>query len=78
MTQRNSKFVKDSDTTTILYMIAMIVTSFLCTAFSTWAIVEFILYLVKDNPFNWVSLWLTIAAFVLEIFFFIRAWLADN
>ena len=23
-----------------------------------WAIIEFILYLVKDKPFNWISIWL--------------------
>jgi hypothetical protein len=47
--------------------------SFLLTGFGIWAIVEFILYLVKDNPFNFTSLWLTISAFVLDVFFLFNA-----
>lgn len=34
---------------------------------SAWAIVSFVLYLVKDRPFDWASLWLTGAATVLAI-----------
>ena len=30
-----------------------------------WAVVEFILYLAKDHPFNWWSLWLCIIFWVL-------------
>ena len=55
----------------------LIVAGFLFSGFGTWAIVEFILYLVKDNPFNWWSLGLTITALVVEIFFFIKAALSD-
>lgn len=32
-----------------------------------WAGVEFIIYLFKDDPFNWWSLWLTIIFFVLMV-----------
>lgn len=32
-----------------------------------WAIVEFILYLVKDKEFNWWSVWLTIIFIVTAI-----------
>jgi hypothetical protein len=55
-----------------LYMLVMIVASFALTAFGIWAIVEFILYLVKDDPFNKLSLWLTIGAFVTEIICFFK------
>lgn len=59
-----------------LYFVGMILMSALLSIFGIWAIVEFVLYLVKDDPFNWTSLWLTIAAFVLEIFFFIKGMLS--
>lgn len=36
-----------------------------------WAIVEFILYLVKDKEFNWWSVWCIIIFSVLSILFFI-------
>ena len=36
-----------------------------------WAIVSFIIYLVKDEPFHWGSLWLTGVSLVAMIFFFI-------
>lgn len=60
-----------------LYFIMTIVMGFLLTGFGMWAIVEFILYLVKDNPFNWWSLGLAITAFVGEIYYFIRIALSD-
>lgn len=44
---------------------------------AVWAIVEFILYLVKDNPFNWLSLWITIGLIVAEIVIMIKMFLAD-
>lgn len=49
-----------------------VVMAFLAAGFAAWTIVEFILYLVKDNPFNGWSLGLFIAAIVLEIYFFIK------
>lgn len=30
-----------------------------------WAIVSFILYLVKDQPFNWTSIWVCVIGIVL-------------
>jgi len=33
--------------------------------------------LVKDNPFNWTSVWLLGIATVLEIVFFIRTAISD-
>ena len=32
-----------------------------------WALVEFILYLVKDKEFNWLSLWMILALSVIAI-----------
>ncbi len=32
-----------------------------------WALVEFILYLVKDKEFNWSSLWLSIISYILIV-----------
>ena len=55
-----------------LYFISTIIFSILTAVTSIWAVVEFILYLVKDNPFNWTSVWLLIAAVVLEIYFFAK------
>lgn len=60
-----------------LYFILVIIFGFLASGFATWAVVEFILYLVKDNPFSWTSLWLTVAAIVLEIYFFAKLALSD-
>lgn len=71
-----SNYRRHSDWTGAWFLF-MIIMSFLLTAFGIWAIVEFILYLVKDNPFNWTSLVLTIVAFVLEIVGFIKVALSD-
>jgi uncharacterized membrane protein (DUF106 family) len=38
------------------------------TISSIWAVVEFILYLVKDRPFNWWSVWIFITCIVLALF----------
>ncbi len=38
-----------------------------------WAIIEFILYLVKDKEFNWNSLWFFISSIILFIVFLILA-----
>lgn len=61
----------------LYYFIMTIIMGFLLSAFGAWAVIEFILYLVKDNPFNWWSLYLTIAAFFGEIYYFIRIALSD-
>lgn len=46
------------------------------SACSIWAIVEFILYLAKDHPFNWWSVWMilicigsSITLMILTVFF---------
>lgn len=34
-----------------------------------WAVVEFVLYLVKDHVFNWWSVWTLIISIVLSLIF---------
>mgnify|MGYP001245662438 CR=1 FL=1 len=60
-----------------IYFALMVISNILITVFGIWAIVEFILYLVKDNPFNWLSLWLTIGALVTTIFLLLKAFFSD-
>jgi len=60
-----------------LYFILLILMSFLLSISGIWVIVEFILYLVKDDPFNWTSLWLTGVTFVGEIFFIVKTFLSE-
>jgi hypothetical protein len=55
-----------------LYCIYIFIMSILSSIFGIWAVIEFILYLVKDNPFNWWSLGLTIATIIGAIYYFIR------
>ncbi len=66
-----------SKNNTGLYFILAAICGILLTGFGIWAIVEFILYLVKDNPFNWWSLWLTIAAVIGELFFMVKMIFSD-
>lgn len=68
---------RSSDSWSGVWLLAMILSSMLLTAFGIWAIVEFILYLVKDDPFNRMSLWLTITAFILEIICFVKFAISD-
>ena len=49
----------------------------LFSIFGTWAAVEFIIYLVKDDPFNWWSVVLTAVALIGEIYYFIRTIMSD-
>lgn len=57
---------------TTLYFILTTVFAFLSYIFGIWVIVEFILYLVKDNPFNWWSLYLALITTVIQLFFMIK------
>ena len=43
-----------------------------------WAIVEFIIYLVKDKPFNWHSVWLTIGSIILTIILYIVYYVVES
>lgn len=60
-----------------IYFALMVISNILISVFGIWAIVEFILYLVKDNPFNWLSLWLTIGALVTTIFLLLKTFFSD-
>lgn len=48
------------------------------TASVIWAIVEFVLYLTKDDPFNWLSLASTVLSFILMIVFLFFASVFDR
>ena len=61
-----------------LWFILTVICSFAFTGVGIWAIVEFLMYLVKDNPFNYTSLWLTIAFFVLELVFFLKLFFSSD
>lgn len=42
-------------------------------AFIIWALVNFIIYLVKDTPFNWLPIWLLCVTIGLILLFMIIA-----
>lgn len=42
-----------------------------CVGYIIWAIIEFILYLVKDNPFNWLPVYLLVGTISCILLFFI-------
>jgi len=67
-----STYNKHKRDKTGFYFISTIIFSILTAVTSIWAIVGFVLYLVKDIPFNWTSVWLLIAAVILEIYFFAK------
>lgn len=48
-----------------LMMIPMAILGLVANAFLVWTGVEFLLYLVKDIPFNWASLYWTIGTYIL-------------
>ena len=62
---------------TAFYFIMILISSILLSVSGIWAIVEFILYLVKDNPFNWWSVGLSAVGLVSELFFFAKSALSD-
>ena len=70
-------YYKQKRNKTGLHFVLLIILGFLASGFAAWAVVEFILYLVKDNPFNWTSVWLLVVAIVLEVYYFIRMTLSD-
>lgn len=47
---------------TIILSIIMVVAGVAAIVCKFWAIISFILYLVKDRPFDWISLWLMCGA----------------
>lgn len=67
---------RKSVSNTGLYLGLMYLMGFISSICGIWVIVEFIIYLVKDNPFNFMSLWLTIITFILQIIFLLKAFLS--
>ena len=53
----------------LIYGISTILAALAVILTFCWACVEFILYLVKDMPFNWWSVWTTIISFLACIVF---------
>jgi energy-coupling factor transporter transmembrane protein EcfT len=52
---------------TIIFMILMVI-SYLCVAGSAiWALVSFVVYLVKDIPFDWTSIKTLVASVIVMI-----------
>ena len=36
---------------------------------AVWAFVSFIIYIAKDQPFEWLSIWLGVSAYALSLLF---------
>jgi len=68
----NIKSVFGNDTNSLHSFVSIIILNTLIFCFGLWTTIEFILYLVKDHPFNWVSLWLTIIMFIIMCGYVIR------
>jgi len=68
----NYKILSKQTNTENLQLILIGLFSFLFLCFGIWTAVEFILYLVKDQPFNWLSIWFAGGALVIELFLFFR------
>lgn len=61
-----------------LSMIGILISNLLAAIFSIWAAVEFILYLVKDDPFNFTSLWLLGIAIVFFLVLTFKTFFKDS
>jgi hypothetical protein len=47
-------------------------------ASAVWIIVEFLIYLVKDKPFNWMSLWCFLALAGSSVIFLISSFVLSH
>lgn len=56
---------------TIILILAGVLAYLGSTISIVWAIVEFVLYIAKDKPFNWWSIWTLIICIVLSFALFI-------
>ena len=54
----------------LLLMLLTILCAFGFPVSAIWAIVQFILYLVKDIPFDWLSVWCIPISLILTIIFY--------
>jgi ABC-type tungstate transport system substrate-binding protein len=48
----------------LIFKLLTIISSIAFAVGSIWVIVSFLIYLVKDNPFSWASLWFTISSLI--------------
>lgn len=71
-----SKFFKKKERG--LSMIGILISNLLAAIFSIWAAVEFILYLVKDDPFNFTSLWLLGIAIIFFLVLTFKTFFKDS
>ena len=61
------------DKKTVRLYTAFVISSFIFTGCWMWVLAEFILYLVKDDPFNWISFWSTIGVFIIAAYFMFKS-----
>jgi len=62
----------------ILLLVAVVLAIIIANVSLLWAIVELIIYLVKDDPFNWYSVWLTVIGYILSIGLYIISVLKES
>ena len=63
---------------TVTYFILTAIMHILTIVFMIWAIVEFLLYLVKDDPFDWRSVIGIVIFLILEIIFGLKMVFSDD
>ena len=63
---------------TIALLVSTWISAIAANIFGIWAIVEFILYLVKDKYFNWLSVWLFGISVVLIIVFMVLSLIVNG
>jgi len=56
---------------TLISLLLLLASYFGITISGIWAIIEFILYLVKDREFNWCSVWSIVICIVTTFILFI-------
>ena len=64
---------------TLLTAVLTFISRIACAISVIWIIVEFLIYLVKDKPFNWWSVWaMLISGFLAFAFFILTAMYAHK
>lgn len=59
-------------------LIVLSILGWITSALAIWSVVEFILYLLKDDPFNWTSVILFGVGMLLQMIFVIRRILNED
>jgi len=57
----------------MIYLILAIISYVALIVGAIWSVVEFIIFLVKDDPFNWISVILVVVGLVLFMIFGVKA-----